>query len=266
MSFGDFIEKNLLDAGRISRESFGGVGSTVKKEDPNQVLTETDLKIGAALIAAITSTYPGHNIIDEEAGSIDRGSDYTWVIDPIDGTSNFANAVPTYGTLLGLLYEGVPVAGGMILPFFHDLYLAERGHGTRRNGQPVHVTRETALMNVLVGYGIDSRSKQPGQTRDELQTLGRIVNAIRNLRTSNSAFDAAMVIDGRYGACLNQQSKIWDNVAQHVLIEEAGGLYTDFFGQPIDYRHALQRAGDTFTWCAGAPTIHQQLQQLIHSR
>ncbi len=266
MTFGEFIEKNLLVVGELSRAKFGKVSSTVKTEDTNQVLTETDLEIGTVLLTAISASYPNHNTIDEETGSINRESEYTWVVDPIDGTSNFANGIPMYGTLLGLLYKDEPVAGGMILPFFNDLYVAERGTGTLHNGTKTHVTAENKLINVLVGYGIDSHKNEAEKTQEEMQTLGRIIDKIRNLRTSNSVFDAAMVIDGRYGAFLNRNSKIWDNIAQHILIEEAGGVYTDFFGHPMNYQNALNRIPENFTWCAGAPDIHKQLQHIIHSQ
>ncbi len=261
----DFILEALEAASNIARESFGKVSSVTKLDDNNQVLTETDIAIGELLVDKVKQQFPAHNIIDEEAGVIDRGSQFTWVIDPIDGTSNFANGVLTYGILLGLLDGGTPIAGGIAIPSQNEIYVATKGGGAFCGGERVGVTDEPKLLNSLVAYGIDGHQEDPDTTTQETELVGRIVLHIRNLRSSNSAFDQAMVVKGGYGGSLNRTSKIWDNVAQQIVIEEAGGLYTDFFGKPIDYSNPCSRAGQNFTWCAASPILHQQLQAIIHA-
>lgn len=266
MLYRNFIEAVLNEAAQIARESYGKVSGTVKVGDNNQILTATDLQIGQMIIGEIKKQFPDHSIIDEEAGSIRGTSRFTWVVDPIDGTSNFSQGIPLYGTMLGLLEEGVPVAGGVVLPNFNELYLAERGSGAYCNGNQIGVSKEEMLKNALVGYGIDGHQEDPTLTRAECELLSEIVLNIRNLRTSNSAFDTAMVAKGCYGAVLNRTSKIWDNVAWHVIIEEAGGVYSDFFGNPIDYSDPLSKADDNFTCLAAAPILHAQLCRLIHNK
>lgn len=258
-----FIAEILALTSNIALQNFGKVSGTTKPEDNNQVLTETDLEIGKTIVAAIREQFPDHNIIDEETGVVDNGSQYTWVVDPIDGTSNFANGVPTYGIMIGLLDGATPIAGGITLPSFGQTYVATKGGGTFCNEQQVRVTAETELMKLLVAYGIDAHQENPQITTDETATLSKIILAVRNLRSSNSAFDASLVADGRYGAWLNRTSKIWDNVAQQIVIEEAGGVYTDFFGRPVDYGDPLKKVDDNFTLCAAAPALHAQLQQII---
>lgn len=260
----DFITAVLSDAAVIANANFGKVSGTVKPEDNNQVLTDTDIEIGELIVSRIQDQYPEWSIIDEEAGVIDNGSIYTWVVDPIDGTSNFANGVHTYGVMIGLLKESVPVAGGIVLPYFDELYVAEKGKGTFCNGQKVMVSQESSLLNSLVAYGIDGHQEDPRLTVDETSTLARIILGIRNLRSSNSAYDAALVAKGKYGAWLNRTSKIWDNVAQQIIIEEAGGIYTDFFGNIMDYSNPLSKVNDNFTLCAASPGLHSQLQTIIH--
>lgn len=261
----DFITAALNDAAAIANANFGKVSGTVKPEDNNQVLTSTDIEVGKLIVSRAKSEYPAWNIIDEEAGVIDNSSAYTWVVDPIDGTSNFANGVHTYGIMIGLLKEAVPVAGGIVLPYFNEVYVAEKGKGAFCNSQTITVTQESNLSNALVAYGIDGHQENRSLTVEEMGVLTQIVLGIRNLRTSNSAYDAAQVARGKYGACLNRTSKIWDNVAQQIIIEEAGGMYTDFFGEAIDYSNPTKRVGDNFTICAGAPTLHAQLQTIIRS-
>ena len=264
MSYTPFLIETLKQVSQIANQNFGKVTGTSKGSDNNQVLTATDLEIGQAIIKRITAEYPEANIIDEEAGVIDKGSQLTWVVDPIDGTSNFANGVPTYGIMIGLLDGEVPVAGGVSLPFFDQIYTAEKGKGTFCNGQKVQITGETSLLKTLVAYGIDGHQDNPTQSVEECRVLAEIVLACRNLRSSNSVFDVAMLLKGSYGALANRSSKIWDNIAQQVLIEEAGGIYTNFDGTSTNYKNPLQRSQENFTHCAAAPALHTQMQAAIH--
>lgn len=260
-----FIKEQLEAAAKLAQSYFGKVSGTTKEGDNNQVLTEADVATGKLLVAAIQREFPGHNVIDEEAGVIDKGSNFTWVVDPIDGTSNFANGSPLYGVMMGLLDGGTPIAGGIALPSFNEIYVAEKGKSAFCNGERISVTSETVLSNCLVAYGIDGHQENPQQTRDEATLLAEIVLGIRNMRSNNSIFDTALVAKGVYAAGLNRSSKIWDNVAQQIVIEEAGGVYTDFFGRPVDYSDPLNKVDLNFTHCAAPKVIHDQLQAIIHA-
>jgi myo-inositol-1(or 4)-monophosphatase len=265
MDYQEFLKDCLSEATQIANENFGKVTGVTKGEDNNQVLTETDIAIGKLLVEKVRATYPDHNIIDEEAGVVDNKSNFTWVIDPIDGTSNFANGIPMYGIMMGLLEKETPIAGGIALPAFSQIFFSEKGKGTYCNNERIFVTKETNPLSCLVAYGIDGHQENPDFTRREAEILGQIVLAIRNLRTSNSVFDICMVAKGKYGANFNQTSKIWDNVAPHIIIEEAGGVYTDFFGKPMDYSDALNQTETNFTFCAASPELHEQLQKVIYA-
>lgn len=260
-----FIRKVLKYASKIARFNFNKVSSSVKYEDSNQVLTQTDIEIGKYIISEIKNNYPDYNIIDEEAGVIDNNSEFTWVVDPIDGTSNFASGLSTYGIMIGLLHKDNPIAGGISLPFFDLIYLAEKDKGAFCNGQAITVCNEKKLLNALIVYQIDGHQENPDQTRNETKLLAEIVLNIRNLRTTSSAYDIAMVAHGKYGGILSKTSKIWDNVAQQIIIEEAGGNYTDFYGNKIDYSNPLSKSNDNFTYCAASPVLHNQLIAIINN-
>ncbi|RJQ37870.1 inositol monophosphatase [Candidatus Microgenomates bacterium] len=267
MQYSQFIQELLENTSKIANLNFGKPTETsIKTNDNNQVLTKTDLEIGEFIINRIKEKFPKHNIIDEEAGVIDNKSEYTWVIDPIDGTSNFAQGVPTYGTIIGLLNKDRPIAGGCSLPFFNEIVVAESGEGTYCNGKRLKVTEEINLSSSLIAYAIDSHRENPETTRGECSLLAVIILGIRNLRVSGSVFDSIMVAKGKYGAYLNRTSKIWDNVGQQVIIEEAGGIYTDFLGNKINYSNPLTKATQNFTFCAGSPDIHRQLMNIVNKK
>lgn len=260
-----FLQDVLTDVSEIARRNFGRTTSISTKDgDNNQVLTETDLEIGKLIVDRIQETFPTHNIIDEEAGVIDKGSEHTWIVDPVDGTSNFANRVPLFGTIIGKLYKNKAVVGGVALPMFSEIYLAEQGRGAFCNGEKLGVTSEQNLLAVLVGYSLDGHQENPQLTYEECALLADIILGCRNLRTSGSIFDAMQVAKGNYGAYHHRNTKIWDIVGMQVIIEEAGGVFTNFDGSPVDYTDHLKRAKDKYPFSTAAPEIHRQLQEIIH--
>lgn len=264
MDYNYFLNQTLTHVSEIANRNFGKVTATIKTGDNNQVLTQTDLEIGSNIIEAIEKYFPAHNVIDEEAGVLDKGSAFTWVVDPIDGTSNFANGIPTYGVMIALLQDANPIASGIALPAFNELYIAGKNKGAYCNGKKLAVSEQSNLLSALVAYGVDGHQEEPSLTYDECHLLAEIILRVRNLRSSNSVFDLAMLARGSYGAVLNRTSRIWDNVAIHILVEEAGGKYTDFFGKPMDYTNPLGRDKQNFTFCAATPVLHKQLQKIIH--
>jgi myo-inositol-1(or 4)-monophosphatase len=265
-TYRSFIAQLLASASAVALDNFGKVSGTTKAGDPNQVLTATDLRIGRLVADEIKRCYPAHNIIDEETGVMDNRSPYTWVVDPIDGTSNFAAGVPLFGIMLGLLHANTPIAGGIVLPAFNVICTAEKGEGARCGTERIAVSTSDQLQSSLIAYGIDSNPNNLAATKQDCALLGELVPRIRNLRSSNSAFDVVMVAQGKYGAVLNRTSRIWDNVAPQIIVEEAGGLYTTFDGKLIDYTEPTSKAAANFTFCAAAPPLHQQLQALFASQ
>lgn len=266
MSYKEFITNTLQESSNIAVGYSGKVATTTKPGDNNQVLTEADLKIGKKIISLIKKYYPEHNIIDEEAGVIDSGSEFTWVIDPIDGTSNFAKGVVTYGIILGLLKNNIPIAGGVALPAFSEIYVAEKSGGTFCNNKKIVITKQNNLLSSLLAYGIDGHQENPSITEKECMLLAKIVLSIRSLRMSGCIFDAMMIVKNKYGAFLGKTSKIWDHVGVQIVIEEAGGIYTDFYGKSMDYRNPLEKVKENYTWCIAEPTLHQEIQKIIHSK
>jgi myo-inositol-1(or 4)-monophosphatase len=267
MEYLAFMEQALAEAAKTADGFFGKVSGTVKADDNNQVLTDADVAIGKQLVAAVQAAYPDHNVIDEEAGAVDKGSRYTWVIDPIEATSNFAAGLPQYGIMIGLLEDAIPIAGGIIAPAYGKLYLAQKGRGATCNGSPIHVMSEPKLLNTLVSYGIDGHQENPERTVNESRVMADIILGCRNMRnTGCEALDPMYVAEGRYGGRVNTTSKIWDNVAPQIIAEEAGAIWTCADGSPTDYSNPLSRIEQNFTFCVASPVLHQQLQAIINGR
>lgn len=235
MNHADFIDSLLKESAIVARKNFGKVTGRIKPEDSTQVLTDTDIEIGKYLVEEVKKNYPNHNIIDEELGIIDNGSDFTWVIDPIDGTANFAKGIVTYGTMIGLLEKATPIAGGLSLPSLNQIITAEKGKGAYLNKKKIFVTSEKDLSSTLISIGLDPDKNNPDKIRDQMKIIAEVLINSRNLRSSNSVFDLVMVAKGSYGAWLSLSGKIWDNVGPQIVLEEAGAIYTDYFGNPIDY-------------------------------
>ncbi len=255
------LSESLTRAGEILRENFGHISGYEIKESQSSIVTKADIDSEKAIIQLIQHKFPDHNTLGEETGFQNRGSEFTWVIDPLDGTSNFAAGIPWFGVIICLLKNSVPVLSGCYLPVQDLLYLAEKGNGATCNGKKIAVSEETNLKNVLVAYSLDY-SEEKRKTEQETKLIGRLVGNIRNLRSTNSVIDFCYTAEGKLGGCLNQTTKIWDIAGPALLIEEAGGKATDINGNPFDFAFNQNNYNKNFTIVAAAKTLHKQLIEL----
>ncbi len=264
MKYKEFIETRLLEASQIALDGYGKVIPRLKDEKNMQVLTDADLAIGQYLIEQIKGEFPEHNIINEESGVIDNNSQFTWTIDPVDGTSNYASKLPMYGIMIGLIENDEPIAGGIVLPSFNELYFGQKDLGSFCNGQKLSVSANSELKRNFLTYLLSSHVPSKDQLATELQNLSSLVPEIMSLRTSNStAFDGAMTASGRYGVALNTTSYIWDVAPLQIIIEEAGGIFTTYNGHRVDYSRPTTKANIYFDFCAGSRDLHSQVQEII---
>lgn len=262
MQYLQFIEAELKKAAEIAERYFDKAKSSVKPD--RSILTEADLEIGKHLVAAVQAAWPDHNVVDEEAGVIDKGSRYTWVIDPIEATSNFAAGLPQYGIMIGLLEDATPIAGGVMAPAYNRLYLAQKGKGATCNGKPIHVTSAGSLNEVLVSFSTVAHPDNAEAAYRDYKLMADIALVSRGSRDNNcEAVDTMYVAEGRYGGRINLVSKIWDNVAPQIICEEAGAIWTAADGSPNDYSDPLTRMGQNYTFCVASPALHRELQAIV---
>lgn len=258
----DTIIRALKSSGRILLDSFGRIGSIAVKQNQSNVVTEVDIASEKNIVETIQEKFPSHNIIAEETGFKSNNSEYTWIVDPLDGTSNFASGIPSFGIMVAVLRNFEPVMAGIYLPFYDLLYLAEESKGAFRNNQKIEMTDESDLKNVLVSYSLDY-SEDFSKTERETEIIGQLVQNVRNLRATNSIVDFCYTADGRLGGCVNQSTKIWDVVAAYLLIKEAGGVMTDINGEDIDFKVDASNYERNFTIVASSKILHPKIMGLI---
>lgn len=253
------------EAGNVLRRHFGRVIQVRAKESWASVVSEADIESEACIIRALRQQHPDDGILAEESGRQPGATDRTWVIDPLDGTSNFVAGLPWFGVMVAVLDGAEPVAGAIHLPLEEVTYAGAKGGGVTRNGTPVRVTPETDLRQLLLGYSFDPALDEAGAIAQGL-TLARLARAVRNVRSTNSMLDFVFTIDGRFGGCLNQATRIWDIAAPLLLFEEAGGRLTGLDGRPLSLDLGPAAAERNYAVLGASQALHRQLVRLLASQ
>jgi myo-inositol-1(or 4)-monophosphatase len=252
-------------AGRILLRHFGRIKHIRQKEHPSSVVCEADLASEKYIIQRIRARFPDHGIIAEESGFIRGGSEYTWVIDPLDGTSNFIAGIPWFGAQLGILHRGKPVVTAIYVPVSDALYLAQKGKGAFRNGRRLRVTSETQLKRVLCAFGFDSAA-DARKNRLQARLLMRVAAGVRNTRATNSLIDFCYTLEGHFGGCVNLNCKIWDIVPVSLMLPEAGGVFTDLAGRPIRFRLDEKDFGGSYQVLGSTRSLHPRLVACLNGK
>jgi myo-inositol-1(or 4)-monophosphatase len=258
------IRKALQEAGKILMSYFGKISEYTVKESQSSIVTKADIESEKKIIEIILEEFPDHNTLGEETGYQNKNSAFTWVIDPLDGTSNFAAGIPWFGVIICVLKNSVPVMAGCFLPVQNEIYFAEKGKGAFRNGEKIKVSSETELKNILAAYSLDY-SDEPGKTEREAKLIHQVVSRIRNLRSTNCLIDFCYTADGKLGACMNQTTKIWDIAGPGLIIEEAGGKVTDIQGNHFNFKMDKTNYNRNFTIVGSNKILHSELIKILNN-
>ncbi len=258
----EILENALRKGGEVLLSYFGKSIKTRLKESISSVITEADLAAEKVIIGILEATDEPFNIISEESGYLDHGSPCTWVVDPLDGTSNFAAGLPWFGIIIALFEQGTPLMGGMYLPVDRTLYTAETGKGAWKNGTQVRTTSSVKLPEQLVAYSFDFNDTA-GKTESEMKLLARLSRTVRNIRSTNCLLDFCYVADGRFGAALNQTTRIWDIAVPWLLIREAGGKVSDIAGRDIQFNLSPRAINHNYTIVAAGAGLHDSLMDIV---
>ncbi|HEU4428242.1 MAG TPA: inositol monophosphatase family protein [Myxococcota bacterium] len=223
-------ERLAREAGAIQHASYEAVQSIASKSQPNDLVTEVDRACEAHLIAALAKERPHDSVLAEEGGGTERaGAAYRWVIDPLDGTTNYAHGYPRFAVSIGVERAGEPALGVVYDPLLDELYAAAAGAGAQRNGRPIRVSRETDLRRALLstGFAYDKAISDDDNTR-EFRAFLKQAREVR--RDGSAALDLCYVACGRFDGYWEYKLSPWDVAAGALIVTEAGGTVTDTLG------------------------------------
>ena len=209
-------------------------GTSTRSKEVANLVTDADIEAERTIVSAIERAFPGHSILGEEeakAGEVD--AEDLWIVDPLDGTNNFAHRLPHFAVSIAYYRAGRAECGVVLNPFRDDLYTAIRGGGAVHNGEPVRVADHRSLDEALVGVGFYyDRGAMMEATLRAVEGLFRAkIHGIRRFGTA--ALDLCMVGAGQFGAFFEYQLSPWDYAAARLFVEEAGGRITDGLGRPL---------------------------------
>lgn len=224
----DVARESALNAGKITLRYFQQGVAVETKADASPV-TQADREAEHYLRQMIGGRYPDHAILGEEEGLIgSERATYRWVLDPIDGTKSFIRGVPLYGVMVGLLREGQPILGVVYMPALNEIVSAALGEGCHWNGAPCRVSTIGQLSESLVV----ATSTQHYDRYGKAAAFERISNAAGMLRTWADCYGYVLVATGRAELAIDPIMNIWDAAALLPILQEAGGKFTDWQGEP----------------------------------
>jgi myo-inositol-1(or 4)-monophosphatase len=251
----------VLKAGRGLARDFGEVENLqVSLKGPGDFVSAADHRADKTLIAELTKARPTYGFLTEESGDLpgeDRGN--RWIIDPLDGTTNFLHGIPLFAISLALEREGQIVAGVVYNPVINELYVAERGAGAFLNDRRMRVARRQKLDDAVIATGIPPLGRRPG-AEAYLDELGRVMREVAGVRRCGAAaLDLAWVASGRFDGFWENGLSAWDVAAGILLVREAGGYVTDMAG----LADGLPGGSAPGSILAGNEAIHAALRPLL---
>jgi myo-inositol-1(or 4)-monophosphatase len=230
-SFAEAAASIAREAGaRINEFARQRIGFELKGK--YDIVTEADRTCEALIVERLRAKYPTHSVLAEEGSGSERGSEYRWYVDPLDGTTNFAHGFPVYNTSIGLEHNGELIAGAVYDPTRDEMFTAEKGGGAFLNGERIHVTKTSRVEDSLSATGFPSRKRHPNLNIHFYYQLAMLSHGVR--RAGAAAIDLAYVACGRLDFFWEFSLNPWDMAAGVLLVREAGGMASGMHGEPFD--------------------------------
>jgi len=249
---------NAVKAGAAELSRFFNKSFIVSnKEGINNLVTEADHASEKAILDVIYKEFPDHHILSEEAGEIIQDSNYKWIIDPIDGTVNFAHSIPLCCVSIALEYKGEIILASVYNPVMNELFFAEKGKGATLNDKPIRVSKKQNVVNACLVTGFPYTYLD--MPNGPLQIFEKLIRkGIPVRRLGSAATDLCWVAAGRFDGFYEHKLQAWDSAGGYLIVEEAGGKVTDFNGSKFSpYQpHILATNGD----------IHEEMLAVINNK
>ena len=219
-------------AGEVLRGGFGRQ-LDVEYKGGTELVTEADEKAEQKIREVLEESFPDYGMLTEESGELEGEADARWIVDPLDGTTNYVHGVPFFSVSIALERNGEVVLGVVHDPMANETYAAERGEGATLNGELIGVSDTDEPVRALVGT---SYPDDPGELPKGLDLFGRFTDLVRGMRRLGSgALDLCYVAVGRLDGCYEQGFSAWDIAAGVLILEEAGGEATSYQGSELDF-------------------------------
>jgi len=252
--YADRAESAAREAGEFL---FSRVGRNpaVRNKGAVDLVTEADLGAEEIIVSSLRRAFPEHGIVAEESGTVVGEGEWTWFIDPLDGTTNFTHGYPQCSVSLALARAGEVVVAVVCDPFRRELFRAVSGSGTSLNGSPVRVSATRELSRALVASGFPYNLEQ---RRCALEMVGLLLPRVQGFRRDGSAaLNLAWTACGRLDGYWEFSIQPWDIAAGSLLVTEAGGKVSGFAGEPLDL------CGRKIV--AGTPVVHSRMVRILKS-
>ncbi len=244
-----FAIETAHQAGAVLRKYYD-TGLAVNRKGEIDLVTEADLESERLILEAIRETFPDHSVLAEESGLHGREAAPLWIVDPLDGTTNFAHNFPHFCVSIALHVDGAAVVGVIYDPLREETFWACRGEGAYLNDRPMHVTAVSRLVDAVLATGFSYRRSTV--VDNNIAEFTRVIRRIQGIRRAGSAaLDLAYVAAGRLDGYWEYYMKPWDIAAGALMVEEAGGVITQIDGRPwTPWSHSTLAAG---------PSLHPRL-------
>jgi myo-inositol-1(or 4)-monophosphatase len=237
--------------GAVLRDGWGREREVTLKDSRTNIVTWADVNAQSAIVETIRAAFPTHAVVGEEGTVGDAGDDDVWYVDPLDGTTNYAHGLPFFCTSIALVHGLETVCGVVYDPFHDELFSAARTAGATCNGQALHVSSVDRLDRALVVA--QAQVDAPDLIREFSDLVDKLMNAARGVRSFGSpALTLCYVAAGRLEAYVERYMDPWDTLAGALMVEEAGGRFSDFGGRSVTALEAADVVGSN-------GLIHDQL-------
>lgn len=254
MSFKQTATKAAREAGELLLENFKKLdGRIFKFKNKHEILTSLDLQAEKIILKTIRKNHPDHQILSEEAGKVGPKSNYLWIVDPLDGTTNYSIGNPIYNTSIALAYKNEIILGVVCAPSLGELYLTEKDKGAWLNGQLIHVSKKNKLFEALLTFCHGRKEKDIKRTIKIYQKFKLLGFDMRQL--GSAELELSFVARGSTECIMIPGANLWDVAAGVLLIKEAGGKVTDFQGKEWNLKSKDMLASNGY--------LHHQLIKTI---
>jgi len=233
-----FLDALTGHAGKLLTSYFRGAFRIERKDKTPggiDIVTDADRASEQYIMDAVAKNFPGHDILTEETATDRTGSQWLWIVDPLDGTVNFAHGFPHYCISVAVAHRDELVAGMVYDPLKAERFWAVGGGGAFLNGQPIRVSKAESLNKSLLATGFPYDKARSAE--NNIAEFSRVVMKVQGIRRPGSAaLDLVYVAAGRFDGFWELKLKPWDQAAGMLIVEEAGGKVTDRFGENVDYQ------------------------------